>query len=511
MISNFPTPYPDELIYSVIARYAVHHGILSPKYLTEELFNNRNVTPTYDLPTQLDKLASYLPERYDALSLINQHTLLPIYQLFQPKAVMIYAIKILRGEQFQSLHTKLGRNASRIKSVNFFRFCPDCWHEQMEQHGEVYWKRSWQITGYEYCTRHQQPLFESPISCNGLDRKFYVAHLNTLKNSLPPVFKPQDVNHHIELAKLIEELLAVTPAITVQDFSILSNVYFNLLKDRNLLSANKHINYEKIHQLVKNYWGESFLNYYHLSDLHTENCWLKNICRKHRKAFSYLEHLILLKALVPEQNPIETYQQYLVQATTNIDNQTIKITVGHKTDQNLTKDQLQWKQLIQEMSVKSARENDGALYTRLYRNHKDWLLKINQSAVIAPRSPSKPRIDWRSRDFQFTKQLIKIRDELFEDLNSPQLSKKFLIKQLGFTSMIENNWCLLPLTKKFLDHYAESVDCYQIRRLTRIYIHQQTENKFYPPSIFLRLAGLSTKRLTPEARRFFNHIIMGNN
>lgn len=120
MISNFPTPYPDELIYSVIARYAVHHGILSPKYLTEELFNNRNLTPTYDLPSHLDKLASYLPDCYDALRLINQHTLLPIYQPFQPRAVMIHAVKILQSEQYQSLHTKLGKNASRIKSVNFF-------------------------------------------------------------------------------------------------------------------------------------------------------------------------------------------------------------------------------------------------------------------------------------------------------------------------------------------------------------------------------------------------------
>ncbi len=55
--------------------------------------------------------------------------------------------------------------------------------------------------------------------------------------------------------------------------------------------------------------------------------------------------------------------------------------------------------------------------------------------------------------------------------------------------MIEKNWHFLPLTTVFLDRYAESVDCYQIRRLTRTYIHQQTENKYYPPSIFLRLSG----------------------
>ncbi len=120
MISNFPMPYPDELIYSVIARYAVHNGILSPKYLTEELFNSRNLTPTYDLPSHLDRLAGYLPGHYDALILISQHTLLPIYQPFQPDTVMRYAVQALRNEQYQSLHTKLGKNASRIKAVSFF-------------------------------------------------------------------------------------------------------------------------------------------------------------------------------------------------------------------------------------------------------------------------------------------------------------------------------------------------------------------------------------------------------
>lgn len=64
-----------------------------------------------------------------------------------------------------------------------------------------------------------------------------------------------------------------------------------------------------------------------------------------------------------------------------------------------------------------------------------------------------------------------------------------------------------PLTSVFLDRYAESVDCYQIRRLTRTYIHQQTENKDYPPSVFLRESGLSEQRLTPEARRFFKNIM----
>lgn len=506
MISNFPIPYPDELIYSVIARYAIHNGILSPKYLTEELFNNRNLTPTYDLPSHLDRLASYLPDHYDALTLINQHTLLPIYQPFQPDTVMRYAVHVLQGEQYQSLHTKLGKNASRIKSVNFFRFCPHCWQEQMEQYGEVYWKRSWQITGYEYCIKHESALFVSAVPCNGLDRRFYNAHLNVLIDSSQLFINSQDLKRHLELAKIIEDLLIQSSHIAVQDVSILSNAYFNLLKDRGLLSGQKNINYEKVRQLVVDYWGESFLQYYQLGDLSSENCWLKNICRKHRKAFSYLEHLIVLKALVSEQSPIYTYQQYLDLATVGIEEQAIPVTVKHKTYQVLSDDQLKWIQLIQDMSVKLARKHDGALYARLYRNHKDWLLQINQTAIMTPLSLPKPRVDWSIRDRQFMKQLIKIRDELLEDLDSPQWTKKFLIKQLGHVSVIEKNWHFLPLTKAFMERYAESVDCYQIRRLTRTYIRQQSKNKYYPSSVFLRKSGLSEQRLTPEAHRFFNNI-----
>lgn len=512
MISNFPIPYQDELIYSVIARYAVHNGILSPKYLTEELFNNRNLTPTYDLPSHLDRLASYLPDQYNALTLISQHTLLPIYQIFQTDTVMRHAMQALRSEQYQSLHTKLGKNASRIKSVSFFRFCLHCWQEQMEQDGEVYWKRSWQITGYEYCTKHQQPLFVSSIPCNGIDRKFYFAHLNALKDSSQLSFNPQDLNHHIELAGLIEELLAHSTSISIQNFSTVSDAYFLILRNRNLLSSRKNINYEKARQLVIDYWGKSLLTYYQLADLDSENCWLKNILRKHRKVFSYLEHLIVLKALVPEKNPIETYKQYIDLASMDLEEATATATIcidNNKVDRTLSEDQKQWTKLILEWPVKQARQQNGSLYARLYRNHKDWLLFINKSALTLPPSVLKPRIDWRARDRKFVKQLIKIRNELLEDLESPQWTKKFFIRQLGSVSMIEKNWSFFPLTTTFLDRYAESVDCYQIRRLTRTYIRQNIEDKFYPPSVFLRESGLSEQRLTPEARRFFDNI-MGN-
>lgn len=446
-----------------------------------------------------------MPNQYDSLRLIQENTLLPLYQLFQPTTIIKNTVKVLRGEQYQAIHTKLGKNASRVKSINFFRFCPNCWEEQMQTYGEVYWKRHWQITGYEYCTKHKQPLFLSSIPSTGLDRKFYLAHFNVLTISSQLNLNPNDLHHHIELTQLINELLTLPPNSTIENFSIISDAYFAILKEKNLLLGTKNINYEKVHQTVIDYWGETFLQFYNLDDLKSENCWLKNICRKHRKSFSYLEHLILLKALFPDpsSDPINEYQKSLYVTATITPEKEPSINTQIESHEVLSYDQLTWIALIKKMSVQAVRLHDGALYARLYRKHKNWLLKVNHNALPAPISPAKPRVNWSIRDREFIKQLIKIRDDLLEDLNSPQWTTKFFIKKLGHVSLIEKNWHVLPLTKAFLNRYAESTSCYQIRRLTRTYINQATENKTYPASIFLRLSGLSLDRLTPEAHRFF--------
>ena len=53
---NFPTPYPDELIYSTVARAGVRLALTSPKQLLDEVFQNRKVSATVDLPCHLEKI-----------------------------------------------------------------------------------------------------------------------------------------------------------------------------------------------------------------------------------------------------------------------------------------------------------------------------------------------------------------------------------------------------------------------------------------------------------------------
>ena len=49
---------------------------------------------------------------------------------------------------------------------------------------------------------------------------------------------------------------------------------------------------------IKTRWSVNFLKQYRLDDLESETGWLQNIFRKHRKSFSYLEHIIAIEALL---------------------------------------------------------------------------------------------------------------------------------------------------------------------------------------------------------------------
>ena len=78
----FPRLYPDELLYSGIARCRVHLGIGSHKTLLHMLFGDSKVAAITDLPTHLTALANNTG--LDAEGMILNHTLFPLYAPFIP-------------------------------------------------------------------------------------------------------------------------------------------------------------------------------------------------------------------------------------------------------------------------------------------------------------------------------------------------------------------------------------------------------------------------------------------
>lgn len=146
---NFPMPYPDELLYSTIARAGVRMGITSPKELLDEVFGNRKVVATSDLPGHLRSITKHYPDRLglSVETLAYRHTLFPLYAPFVPEKRRKECLRLIAKSTRGAIHLLLGVAASRINQPRNLRLCTGCVGEQIIRYGEPYWMRSWQVRG----------------------------------------------------------------------------------------------------------------------------------------------------------------------------------------------------------------------------------------------------------------------------------------------------------------------------------------------------------------------------
>ncbi|MCA1931792.1 TniQ family protein, partial [Rheinheimera sp.] len=94
---NFPIPYPNELIYSTVARTGTYLGISSPKQLLDEVYGDRKVIATMDLPCHLQAISNQLKRtgRYSVDELVYQHTLFPLYAPFVSEEHRLRVLKMM--------------------------------------------------------------------------------------------------------------------------------------------------------------------------------------------------------------------------------------------------------------------------------------------------------------------------------------------------------------------------------------------------------------------------------
>src|SRR5699024_3846874 len=85
MLPFFTDPYPDELIYSAIARYHFYSGNIDYKDTWEEVFQSRSVIPSLEIGSHLDALALQIGNGYSVESLLAKPTMYPLYALFLSK------------------------------------------------------------------------------------------------------------------------------------------------------------------------------------------------------------------------------------------------------------------------------------------------------------------------------------------------------------------------------------------------------------------------------------------
>ena len=178
MLGYFPVPYQDELLYSLVARYAQHTGLVgNQKSIVREVFSSSTAVAVPDLPSHLSSLVNNLQLAWPTSveELIKSFTLAPVYLPFLSQQQASKTISSMRSDSGGDIHTRSGIAASVIKQQEYFRYCPQCLKEHQMEFGECYWRRIHQLPALGFCSNHSCLLEYSSISFHPREKHLFVA------------------------------------------------------------------------------------------------------------------------------------------------------------------------------------------------------------------------------------------------------------------------------------------------------------------------------------------------
>jgi hypothetical protein len=262
MIGWFPTPYPDELFYSICARYKEQADYPSHYSANEDLFGHKSIYAGIVLPTHLERLVSSLPSGHHLTAdrLIDNHTLLPFYSYFS----LTDRIKRMRYEMRHSNGSRIyrlsGIYAFSVNTPEFLRFCSACVKEDRSRFGCTYWHRVHQLPGVDVCPDHAVFLQKSLARAGGhISWQGYAPAEHEVSDSLTRFIDPLNSGHAVLLSIAQDAKWLLLNGNTPCDSMALIDRYLIFLSDRGLAVMSGKVKAKKLLRALKEHYTSDIL------------------------------------------------------------------------------------------------------------------------------------------------------------------------------------------------------------------------------------------------------------
>lgn len=217
LLAFFPSPLPEELLYSVVARY--HHLVGDRNVASiERLFGSRLISPT--LPGHLDRLIEVTEGRLGSVNdVVDRYTTFPYYRQFLPARAVATAIAGMRRGNLVRVVITNGVPANHHFAL---RLCPLCVDAQTKRHAVAYWLRAHQLPGVRVCAEHETDLIDSCPTCGTFKTRSYAqsllplpsAHCGTCGIPLTATYRERDASPRgettLRFARMSDALLRLT-------------------------------------------------------------------------------------------------------------------------------------------------------------------------------------------------------------------------------------------------------------------------------------------------------------
>lgn len=295
-LAYVPKFYRDELFYSVAARYHRHVGNVAFRDTSGELFGDRFMRPTLDLPSHLPPFVDRVPPArgLTAERLALEHTHLPYYTAYLAAGRREKAFLRMVGGG-RSLHVSLGLNGFLVPAVSALRFCPSCLEEMKAEEGEWWWRRAHQLPGVLVCPDHGCSLRLSTVSLLSRDHHaFAAASPSTCQaDALPllPGVSPEAVERLRRISEESARLLVSQGEFKTSDER--KELYRECLGHAGFLKS-RQIEVDSLMDAFSSYWKEvlPLLPGVGVSSDPASLEWLLLLCRKEQKSAHPLLHVL---------------------------------------------------------------------------------------------------------------------------------------------------------------------------------------------------------------------------
>lgn len=316
MISKFPyfpTMYPGESLYSVIARYHKNSIGTTLKGTIEDVFGTRTVSVSLEFPSHLKYLSNKLcdPEINEDI-LLYEHTIYPFYEPFIYEEEQNDIKQKMYFNGGGAIKSKIGFLAGSLLKKESFYVCPECIKEDIDKYGESYFRVVWQAQGYQVCHKHNVFLLPYPIKQSDVGRiKFIPLESDLIDCSCSACNENIEV---LRMANMINDVLS--GSLHKLNASKLKEIYLRRLKELDLLTVGDEVSYRRIIPLVRQYHGELLDVLDSEIDSNYESSWFRNIIRTKKIKIHPIRHLLYIMFLF---NSLEQMKDYsLVREKTEV-------------------------------------------------------------------------------------------------------------------------------------------------------------------------------------------------
>lgn len=293
MISFIEGPYPDEPVFSLLAR--IYERIIGPSraQFAQHLFGNPRLVVPFDFPCGIGALEESIGKRVGltAEDLIQHHTMFPIAALLMP-ADQAELVKVaMRRDRAVAVNLLKWHRSRAEGGMRHLNFCAKCRESDLRRFGHTWWRRVHQVPGVTCCPIHATPLEVSQF----IPGQFWKFDYPVAEDAVSVRRTPSPDGIDILFARDVRWMLANTPRTIDPDR--LRLLYHEQLDSRGLLQGRQLRRTEFLHQFFAQRSEHEWAQRHLLFNPDDASAWPAQTVKNKANHRSFRMHLLVMRFL----------------------------------------------------------------------------------------------------------------------------------------------------------------------------------------------------------------------